>query len=114
MGKYYPAYHCSRDGHYFRIPQAEFDATIERFIKSIEVAPEHIDALLGLIKESWESQQQQSTQDDQKLIEQRQALETQIRATVDRMKVVTSETAIKYMEEDIVSAESKLKNLIAS
>lgn len=111
LGKYYPAYHCSRDGHYFRVPQPEFDATIERFTKSIEIASEHIDTLLGMIKESWKAQQQQTAQDGQKLLEQRQSLETQIRATVDRMKVVTSETAIKYMEEDIVSAENQIKEL---
>lgn len=32
-------------------------------------------------------------------------------ATLDRMKVLTSETAIKYMEEDIVSAEKRIKEL---
>ena len=111
LGKYYPAYHCSRDGHYFRVPQAEFDATIERFVKSIEVAPEHIDPLLEMIEQAWRERQEQSVQDDQKLIEQRQGLEAQIRATVDRMKIVTSETAIKYMEEDIVSAEEQMKEL---
>ena len=99
LGKYYPAYHCSRDGHYFRKPQAEFDARIERFIKSIELEPEHIDKLLEMIEASWKAQQQQSMQNDQLLKEQRQALEAQIRVTVDRMKVLSSETALKYMEE---------------
>lgn len=111
LGKYYPAYHCSRGDHYFRVPQAEFDATIERFVKRIEIAPEHIDTLIGMIEDAWRAQQQQSVQDGQKLLEQRQALETQIRVTVDRMKVVTSETAIKYMEEDIVNAENQIKEL---
>lgn len=111
MGKYYPAYHCSRDGHYFRKPQADFDAAIERFVKSIEIAPEHIDKLLAMIEESWNAQQQQSAQDDEKLIEQRQSLESQIRVTVDRMKVVSSETAIKYMEEDIITAEKQIKDI---
>ncbi len=111
LGKYYPGYHCSRDGHYFRIPQAEFDATIERFVRSIEVAPEHIDPLLEMIEQAWRERQEQSSQDDQKLMEQRQALEAQIRATVDRMKFITSETAIKYMEEDIVKAEKQMEEL---
>jgi DNA invertase Pin-like site-specific DNA recombinase len=111
LGKYYPAYHCSRDGHYFRVPQAEFDATIERFIQTIEITPEHIDTLLGMIEESWRSKQQEVAQDDHKLLQQRLGLEAQIRATVDRMKVVTSETAIKYMEEDIVNAENQIKQL---
>lgn len=111
LGKYYPAYHCSRGDHYFRVPQAEFDATIERFVKSIEVAPGHLDTLIGMIEQTWSEQQQQTIQDDKKLLEQRSALEAQIRVTVDRMKVVTSETAIKYMEEDIVSAEKQIKEL---
>lgn len=111
LGVYYPAYSCSRDGHYFRVPQAEFDATIKRFIKHIEITPEHIDTLLSMIEEAWRAKQQLSAQDDQKLVEQHQALEAQIRVTVDRMKVVTSETAIKYMEEDIVNAENQIKEL---
>lgn len=111
LGKYYPAYHCSRDDHYFREPQAQFDARIENVIKKLEIAPEHIDTLLEMIAESWRAQQQQTIQDDQKLLERRQAHETQIRVTLDRMKVLTSETAIKYMEEDIVSAEKQIKEL---
>lgn len=111
LGKYYPAYHCNRNGHYFRIPQAKFDETIEQFIKSIEIEPEHIDALLTMVEESWIDKQAKSAQDDQKLLEQRQSLEAQIRLTVDRLKVVTSESAIKYMEEDIVNAENQIKEL---
>lgn len=111
LGKYYPAYHCSRDGHYFRVPQAEFDAKIESFVKSIELSPEHIDKLLEVIEESWRAQQLRVAQDDQKLLEERSALEAQIRVTVDRMKVVSSETALKYMEEDIMDAEKQIKEL---
>jgi hypothetical protein len=111
LGTYYPAYHCSRDGHYFRVPQAQFDATIERFVKTIEIAPEHIDKLLDMVEQSWRAQQEQTVQDSQKLTEQRQALEAQIRITVDRMRIVTNETAIKYMEEDIVNAEKQMKIL---
>lgn len=111
LGKYYPAYHCSRDGHYFRMPQAEFDATIERFVKSIELEPQHIDKLLEMIEVSWRAKQQQRAQNDQQLIEQRQALEAQIRVTVDRMKVIASETALKYMGNDIEDAEKQIKDL---
>lgn len=111
MGKYYPAYHCSRNGHYFRKPLADFDAAIERFIKSIEIAPEYIDKLTQMIAESYEEKALQTTQDNDKLIEQKQALEAQIRVTLDHMKILTSETAIKYMENDIVSTEKQIKAL---
>lgn len=111
MGKYYPAYHCSRDGHYFRKPLAEFEQAIERFVGSLEIAPEHIDKLIDMIAISYKEKATKTAQDGQKLIEQKQALETQIRATVDRMKMLTSETAIKYMEEDILTAEKQIKTL---
>lgn len=110
-GKYYPAYHCSKDGHYFRVPKAIFEQTVEDVIRRLEVAPEMLDGLMGAIEQAWLEKQEQTAQDDQKLIEQRQAVQTQIRATVDRMKLVTSETAIKYMEEDIVSLENQLTQL---
>ena len=113
MGKYYPAYHCSRDGHYFRKPLADFDVAIERFIKSIEIAPEYIDKLTQMIAESYEEKASRAAQDNEKLIEQKQALEAQIRVTLDHMKILTSETAIKYMEDDIVSTEKQIKALDA-
>lgn len=39
MGTYYPAYHCSRNGHYFRVPKPEFDKTLEDFVRTITVKP---------------------------------------------------------------------------
>ncbi len=111
MGKYYPAYHCSRDGHYFRKPLAEFEQAIERFVGSLEIAPEHIDKLIDMIAISYKEKATKTAQDGQKLVEQKQALKTQIRITVDRMKILTSETAIKYMEEDILTAEEQIKTL---
>lgn len=111
LGKYYPAYHCSRDGHYFRKPLAEFEQAIERFVGSLEIAPEHIDKLIDMIATSYETKTARTTQDNQKLIEQKQALDAQIRVMVDRMKMLASETALKYMEEDIMTAEKQIKTL---
>lgn len=36
LGKYYPAYHCNKRGHYFRVPRDQFDKTIRKFIKNIK------------------------------------------------------------------------------
>ena len=44
-------------------------------------------------------------------LEHRESLQGQIKATVDRMRIVTSETALKYLEEDIVSVEKELAEL---
>ena len=111
MGAYYPAYHCSRDGHYFRVPKPEFDKTLEDFVRTITVKPEYVDDIIAAIAELWRERQAKQLEANQQRLEHRQSLQNQIRATMDRMRVVTSETALKYLEEDIVNAENKLANL---
>ncbi len=110
-GIYYPAYHCARNGHYFRVPKPEFDQTIEDFAKSITIKPEYIDDLITAIAELWRERQSKQQEINQSRIEYRNTLQGQIKATVDRMRVVTSETALKYLEEDIVGTEKELARL---
>lgn len=108
LGKHYPAYHCSRDGHYFRVPKPEFDETIEDFVRAIAIKPEYIDDVIAAIAELWRERQTKQIDANRQRLEHRDSLQSQIKATVDRMRIVTSETALKYLEEDIVSVEKEL------
>lgn len=111
LGKHYPAYHCSRDGHYFRVSKPEFDKTIEDFVRAITIKPEYIDDVIAAIAELWRERQTKQIDANRQRLEHRDSLQSQIKATVDRMRVVTSETALKYLEEDIVSVEKELAEL---
>lgn len=111
LGKHYPAYHCSRDGHYFRVPKPEFDKTIEDFVRAITVRPEYVDDVIAAIAELWRERQTGQIDANRQRLEHRDSLQSQIKATVDRMRIVTSETALKYLEEDIVSVEKELAEL---
>ena len=111
LGKHYPAYHCSRDGHYFRVSKPEFDKTIEDFVRAITIKPEYIDDVIAAIAELWRERQTKQTDANRQRLEHRESLQSQIKATVDRMRVVTSETALKYLEEDILSVEKELAEL---
>ena len=111
LGKRYPAYHCSRDGHYFRVPKPEFDETIEDFVRAIAIKPEYIDDVIAAIAELWRERQTKQIDANRQRLEHRDILQSQIKATVDRMRIVTSETALKYLEEDIVSVEKELAEL---
>ena len=44
-GKYYPAYHCNKRGHYFRVSTTDFDETIATFVKSLNITPEYVEQL---------------------------------------------------------------------
>ena len=111
LGKHYSAYHCSRDGHYFRVSKPEFDKTIEDFVRAITIKPEYIDDVIAAIAELWRERQTKQTDANRQRLEHRESLQSQIKATVDRMRVVTSETALKYLEEDILSVEKELAEL---
>lgn len=111
LGKHYPAYHCSRDGHYFRVPKPEFDKTIEGFVRAITIKPEYVDDVITAIAELWRERQAKQIDASRQRLEHRESLQSQIKATVDRMRIVTSETALKYLEEDIVSVEKELAEL---
>ena len=111
MGVYYPAYHCSKSGHYFRVPKAAFEQTIEDVVRRLQIDPDLLDSLLAAIEAKWNEKQAQVITDDAKRSERRQELEGEIKAVIDRMKIVTSETVIKHMEEEVVKIESEIKEL---
>ncbi len=111
MGKYYPAYHCSKSGHYYRVPKAAFEQTIEDVVKRLQISPEHLDTLLDAIEAKWNEKQAKVIADVQKLEERRKELEAQIKAVIDRMKMVTSATVIKHMEEEVVNIEKQMVEL---
>ena len=100
------AYHCSRNGHYFRIPKSEFNKTIEDFVRTITVKPEYVDDIIAA-----RERRAKRVEANQQCLEHRQSLQNQVRATVDKMHVVTSETTFTYLEEDIINAENELANL---
>jgi site-specific DNA recombinase len=113
LGKYYPAYHCSNHGHYFRIPQKEFDETIVNFVKSITIAPERIEAVISVVMQEWEKRQTELRQADTTTEARLETLHTQARLIVDKIKFLNSETAIKYMEEDLLKIEAQIAEIEA-
>lgn len=110
-GGYYPAYHCDGRGHYFRKTKKEFDETIENFIKNITVAPEYIDALISKMGEQLDKQLIELHKDAVTIDLRIANLQEQIRQSIDKIKYLSSATAIKYMEEDIEKMESEINEL---
>jgi hypothetical protein len=108
MGKYYPAYHCSNHGHYFRVPKAEFEQTIKEVVTNLQIAPDQIDAVLKAVETKWLEKQAQMMKDSHALTNKRLELETQIAAVIDRMKMVTSETVVKRLEAEVIDLEKQM------
>ncbi len=109
--KYYPAYHCDKRGHYFRKPKQEFNETIEAFVKCLDVSPEYIDDLIASVIDLFDKQQLEIHKDAITMDLQITDLQNQVRQAVNKIKMLNSETTIKYMEEDIMRLEEEIKSL---
>jgi site-specific DNA recombinase len=110
-GKYYPAYHCSHHGHYFRVPKDDFDTTIDTFVEKLILSPERYEEVLQAVLTVWEDRQAK-VQDHAELRNKRKdELEAEMRIIMDKMKLVSSPTAIKYMEEDLIKIEQQMNEL---
>lgn len=110
-GKHYPAYHCDKRGHYFRVPKKELEDTVTEFIGSIRVSKEQISTLLNVIEAEWNKRQQSIEKELDTLEAHIQGLEIEAQATARKIRLVESEETIKYIEEDIMRIKKQIKDL---
>ena len=111
LGKYYPAYHCTTRGHHFRVPKREFDAAMDQFLEKVQISPERVDQLMEAVLAVWQKRQGQHEEQQAQSANRHEELEAQMKVIVDKMKIISSETALKYMEEDLMKLEVQLQDL---
>lgn len=111
LGKYYPAYHCDKRGHYFRESKEEFEKTLTKFAQTIKLAPDYTDALVKAVVDEWEKREKEMNKDKINIDARVSELKTQAKMTVDKIKMLTSETAIKYLEEDLLTIDQQIADL---
>ncbi len=112
LGKYYPAYHCDKRGHYFRVTKDDFEKTITKFIGTIDLAPGYSDALVTAVINEWGKREQEISKDKVNIDSKIAELKTQAKMTVDKIRILNSEIAIKYMEEDLVKIDQQVADLL--
>ncbi len=110
-GKYYPAYHCSNKGHYFRVPKKDFEKTITAFVQQIKVEDKQIDSLMTTISEEYERRQKLSGKDVENIDNQIVSLEGQLKVTASKIKLLSNPTAINLIEAEISDIEKRIKML---
>ncbi len=113
MGKYYPAYHCNKRGHYFRVSQEDFDKTLIKFVRNIKLSEKYIDDLVSAVNGEWEKRQKEDSKDKVNISQRISELGLQAKMAADKIKMLTSESAIRYMEADIIKADQEVADLLA-
>ena len=111
LGKRYPAYHCNKRGHYFRVPKKDFETTIANFVHRITYDQAQINELLAAIETIWTQRNQSAVDEEQRIETHIAGLRAQAKALADKIKLVSSEIVIKSIEEDIMQTEAQIKKL---
>lgn len=97
--------------HYFRERKEQFDETIEGFIKLIRIKPEYEKALIDTVIKLRDKRIAES-QRDQKVVSLKVGeLKMQAEMVAEKIKFLSSEVTLKYLEEDLMRIESQINNL---
>ena len=111
LGKYYPAYHCRRNGHNFRVPLQEFGDTISAYVRSLQVNTAYLEDFTDAIRKEWDRRSKATLSETDVIDEQIKNLAYEARQSMDKIKFLNSETAIKYIEEELVRIEGQIEQL---
>lgn len=93
------------------MPKEKLENAIEEFVRKVTFSQEHIDNLVKAIETVWQSRQQEFDKGESMLDERISELQAQAFATVDKIKLLSSQTAIKYMEEELMEVEAEIAKL---
>lgn len=110
-GKYYPAYHCSNKGHYFRVPKDQMDERITQFISRVKVDDKRIEILLATIKDEYTRREALSGDERLVIDKQIQALEAKEEALLSKIVFLSNVTAITYLEKEAAKIHKQIIKL---
>jgi site-specific DNA recombinase len=105
-GGRYPAYHCNR-GHYFRVTKGDLESLVKEFCEKIHFSDDFKKRFQDIILEEWEKRDislSNTTVDLHQLIAN---YETEIQGIKETIKMASTQTVIKMLEEDIEKLQQK-------
>ena len=108
-GKYYPAYHCysRHKGHSFRVSKKDMEDTVDQFIGGLKLSPKRVDQVMAALDRSWEKVEAQYNRQVEELDQRAVGLRGEIQANLGKIKILSSASTIKYVEEDIERLEQE-------
>lgn len=111
LGKYYPAYHCNKRGHYFRVPVKKFEDTIHNFVKGLKITPEYTQRLKDDAIAEWKRRMSETQNDKSEIDAQITELSASKASITQKIRILSSETVLKSLETDLLKIEKEIHDL---
>lgn len=110
-GGHFPAYHCSRNHKYLRIPAKIFEETIKNFVKGLHITKEYIEALKKECLSEWKLRMGEKQNDVSEIDKKIADLNLYITSLVQKIRTVSVDIVIKDIENDIIKAKKDIEDL---
>ncbi len=111
LGKYYPAYHCNKRNHYFRVPIKEFEDTIQDFVRRLRITKEGINKFKEVVLNEWNVRLINGEGDIEKINQRIEKLENEKVLIGDKLTILVSEEAIRIIEKKLKAVTTEIKDL---
>lgn len=109
--KYYPAYHCNKRGHHFRVSAEQLEETVHNFVKGLRITQDYIDNLKKHTLEEWQRRMSETKTDVSEVDKKIAEIEQEAQALRIQIRKMSVESVIKDMEADILKCENDIKAL---
>ena len=110
-GKRYAAYHCNKRGHYFRIRKEELEEQVDQFLAGLKLSPQCIDSLEANAHATWQKIESQYENRLNNLDNRISTLQGEADNVIQKLKVLSNESAIKHMEMELERLEKETETL---
>lgn len=105
VGNHIPRYHCSRNHKYWSINRNKFDETVEQFASEIEFNQRFMNKFNKIVLEEWNKRKERTQKDSISAEERVLKLKQEAFQITEKIKILSSETAIKALEKDLERVE---------
>ena len=112
-GKKYPAYHCTKNGHNFRISKQELETAVHDYVKNLRVPPNLMAKLLDKAEASLNDRLTSQAARSEAISRQIKGLEKEIEQIIAKIKVLNNPVVLRRMEKELANIQDSINALKA-
>ncbi len=109
--KYYPAYHCNKRGHHFRVSASDLEMAVKTFVQGLKITPQYASALKEKAIKEWQQRSVGAKNDVSEIDKKIEELQLDLKSIGEKVKLLSSPVLLKQLEADALNTESQITQL---
>ncbi len=101
LGNHYPSYHCSKRGHYYRVPLKKLHQTVVDYLNEIRIKDEFIDNIQTEFREEQETKTQNTSFQASSIKTRITQINLETELIIEKINVLHTEVALKSLEDKL-------------